>query len=184
MAEPMRARLVVVRERDKHLRAECAAQPGELLTPPTLGDADVLGHLGCSGETRGGLRQDAVHLEFQPQVAVTPLLQGQQLRIGDQVVQRRPPDLPIGVEWYGYVRERELDTRAAALRRAQRGLQVQQPPRFLGDLRDADLQLNLEDMCSHPLEDPYAFWSNVHAVAPESFLEPQLIHDGESSAMV
>ncbi len=165
MAEPMRARLVVVRERDKHLRAECAAQPGELLTPPTLGDADVLGHLGCSGETRGGLRQDAVHLEFQPQVAVTPLLQGQQLRIGDQVVQRRPPDLPIRVEWYGYVRERERDTRAAAL-------------------RDADLQLNLEDMCSHPLEDPYAFWSNVHAVAPESFLEPQLIHDGESSAMV
>ena len=82
MAEPVRARLVVVRERDKHLRAECAAQPGELLTPPTLGDADVLGHLGCSGETRGGLRQDAVHLEFQPQVAVTPLLQGQQLRIG------------------------------------------------------------------------------------------------------
>ena len=114
------------------LRAECAAQPGELLTPPTLGDADVLGHLGCSGETRGGLRQDAVHLEFQPQVAVTPMLQGQQLRIGDQVVQRRPPDLPIGVEWYGYVRERERDTRAAALRRVMRGLQ-DSSHRFLGD---------------------------------------------------
>ena len=60
---------------------------------------------------------------------------------------------------------------------------AQQPTRLLGGLRDADLQLNLENMRSHPLEDPYAVRSNIHAVAAEPFLEPQLIHDGESSAM-
>lgn len=54
------ARLIIIGERDQHLRAECAAESGELLAPPALGDADVLGDLGRARKARGCLRQEAL----------------------------------------------------------------------------------------------------------------------------
>jgi len=44
------ARLVIIRERDQHLRAERAAEPCDLLAPPAPGDADVPGDLRPPGK--------------------------------------------------------------------------------------------------------------------------------------
>src|ERR1039457_4375440 len=88
-------------ERDRHLCAERGAEPCELLAPPALGDADVLGDLRPAGEAGGGLWQEASHLKFQAQVTGTPLQQGQQLGVGDEVLQRRQPDLAGRVEGDG-----------------------------------------------------------------------------------
>src|ERR1017187_10552356 len=53
-----------------------------------------------------------LHLKFQAQVTGTPLLQGQQLGVGDEVLQRRQPDLAGRVEGDGHVRRRERYARA------------------------------------------------------------------------
>jgi hypothetical protein len=44
------------------------------------------------------VRQEAPHLKLQAQVADAPLFQRQQLRVGNEVLQRRHPDLALGVK--------------------------------------------------------------------------------------
>ena len=63
----------------------------------------------------------------------------------------------------------------------ENGLKVRQASCCLRDLRYADLQLHLEDMRPHTLQNTYALRGHAHAVALEACVEPQLIHEGEGS---